>query len=625
MPALDWKSPFRALFFAFAGVIAASILAACSPSTTNADPALAALIQRIGHYEIGHSPEQADALGLSREAFGRPYGGLLNDRSMAVAERTRAMRLDFLRDLEEIDRASLTRNAQRTYDSTLALMRASVAVEAHGYGYTSLGWTSPYLITFADGAYTDLVKFMTLHTPVRSRADAEAWLTRLDHMDDSMRDERRRFEVDIGAGAVPPKAILQRTLDRVRRLTPTIPREHPLVVYFTESLAQIPDIPEDDISKFITRAAEQVGGPVKEEYVALAKLLESTMANAPDEPGVWKIKDGEGYYRDALKLYTSTDLSPQQLHDAGLKLIDQINAQIEPLLAEMGQVEGSVGGRLRTLSIDPAYLFPETPEGRAALMDALRERIKWAETAMGRMILLGPRSKVEVREAPQVSQQSAPGGYYKPVPLDGSRPATFNINLRSTLDFPSWTLPTLAFHEAVPGHHIQAGLARERPDQPLLNYLVSWPAFSEGWGVYAEDLADELGAYQTDRMAKLGYLQSLLFRAARLVVDTGIHSQKWSRADAIAYLENTTGMSRSDVEFEIDRYIIWPGQACAYMAGRETIRRLRASAQQQLKTRFDVKAFHQAILGPGPRPLPVLEADIADWVQSLRRPQPAKQ
>jgi uncharacterized protein (DUF885 family) len=396
-----------------------------------------------------------------------------------------------------------------------------------------------------------------------------------------------------------------------------------MVVYFAEALAQLPDIPEDEIAKLISRASDQVGGPVKEEYAALVKLLERTLARAPDEPGIWKLKDGDAYYRDALKLYTTTDLSPAQLHEAGLKLVDQISAQIEPILVGMGQVEGSMGGRLRTLAVDPAYLFPDTLEGRTALMGTVGERIKWAETAVGRMIIVGPKGKVEVREAPRISQSTAPGAYYKAAPLDGSRPATFNINLRSTLDFPVWTLPTLSFHEAVPGHHIQAGLARERPDQPVLNYLVSSPAFSEGWATYAEDLADELGAYQTDKTARLGYLQSLLFRAARLVVDTGIHAEKWTRADAVTYLESTTGMSRQDVEFEVDRYTIWPGQACAYMAGRETIRRLRANATQQLKGAFDVKVFHQQILGPGPRPLPVLEADINDWVASLK-PQPAK-
>lgn len=622
MLALDWKSPFRALFFTGAG-LAATILAACSPSQVSADPALAAFIQRLSQSEMARSPEEADALGLSVEAFGGRYQSRLDDRSMAVAERTRATRLDLLHELELINRGALSRDSQRAYDSALILLRNTAAVEAHGHGSTGLGWSSPYLITFADGAFADLVKFMTLHAPVRSRADAEEWLTRLEHMDEAMRDERRSFEVDIASGAIPPRAILQRTIDKARQLSPGIAREHPLVAYFTEQLSQIPDISEDDISKLVKRATDQVGGPLKDEYAALVKMLDGLLSKAPAEPGVWGLKDGEAYYRDALKLYTTTDMSPKQLHDAGVKLVDQINAQIEPILVEMGQVEGSVGGRLRTLSMDPAYLFPDTPEGRVELLNAVRERITWAETAMGRMIVVGPKGEVDVREAPRISNDTAPGAYYKAAPLDGSRPATYNINLRSTADFPRWALPTLSFHEAVPGHHIQAGLARERTNQPLVNYLVSQPAFSEGWALYAEDLADELGAYKDDKMGRLGYLQSVLLRAARLVADTGINAQKWTRAEAVAYLQTTTGLGPQEIESEVDRYAVWPGQACAYMTGRETIRRLRTGAQQQLKTAFDIRAFHQAILGPGPRPLPVLEADIADWIAS-QRPQPSK-
>lgn len=621
MAALDWKSPFRALFFA-GGSLSAAILAACSPSAVSSDPVLAAFMQRFSQSEMARSPEEADALGLSVEAFGRRYQPLLDDRSMAVAERTRATRLDLLYELERVDRGALTRDSQRTYDTALELLRDTTAIEAHGHGVNGLGWASPYLITFADGAFTDLVKFMTLHAPVRSRADAEDWLTRLDHMDEALRDERRRFEVDIASGVIPPRSIVQRTLDKARQLAPDIAREHPLVLYFIEQLAQIPDIPEDDIAKLVKRATDQVGGPLKSEYTELVKLLEGLLAKAPSEPGVWQLKDGEAYYRDALKLYTTTDMSPKQLHDAGLKLVDQINAQIEPILVETGQVEGSIGGRLRTLATDPAYLFPDTPEGRVTLLDSLRERVTWAETAMSRMINTGPQGDVEVREAPRISQDTAPGAYYKAVPLDGSRPATYNINLRSTLDFPTWTLPTLSFHEAAPGHHIQAGLARERTNQPLVNYLISQPAFSEGWALYAEDLADELGAYKDDKMGRLGYLQSMLFRAARLVADTGVNSQKWTRAETVAYLQTTTGLGPQEIESEVDRYAIWPGQACAYMTGRETIRRLRTGAQQQLRASFDIKAFHQAILAPGPRPLPVLEADIADWIAS-QRPQPS--
>lgn len=623
MAQLDWKSPFRPLFLMVSAGLSAAILASCSPSQVSADPTLAALVQKFSHAEADRLPEEADMLGLSQEAFGGAYNDRLDDRSMAHAERVRTMRLDFLRQFEEIDRAALSRDAQRTYDTLIINLRATVTVEGRGHGVTGLGWASPYLITFADGAYTDLVKFMTLHAPVRSRLDAEAWLKRLEHMDEALRDERRRFEVDMAAGAIPPRSVLQRTLDRARKLTPAIVAEHPLVVYFTEALAQIPDLPEDEMAKLIKRAKDQVGGPLKEEYRALVKLLETSMPNAPTEPGVWNLKDGESYYRDALKLYTTSDMSAKQLHDAGLKLVEQISSQIDPMLEEMGHTEGTVSARLRAMAVDPANLYPDTPEGRAALMDSVREWLKWSETAMSRMIVTGPKAKVDVREAPKISQETAPAAYYRSQSLNGSRPPTYNLNLRSTLDFPKWMLPTLTFHEAVPGHHIQAGLARERPDQPTVNYLISQPAFSEGWATYAEDLADEMGAYKTDKTARLGYLQSLLFRAARLVVDTGIHSQKWTRAEAIAYLENTTGLARAEVEFEIDRYTIWPGQACAYMTGRETIRRLRTNAQQQLKQRFDIRTFHQAILGPGPRPLPVLEQDIADWVAS-QQPQPAK-
>jgi uncharacterized protein (DUF885 family) len=563
-------------------------------------------------------------VGLSAEAFGRPYISLLDDRSIAAYERTSTMRLDFLAQLERIDRASLSRDNARTLDSALLIYRSAAAVDRHGHGYVNLGWASPYLINQSDGAYTDLVKFLTIIHTIRSRADADAWLARLAQMDDTLRDERRRFEVDIESGNAPPRAILQRTLDKVRSLTPSNPREHPLTLFFAESLTQIPDLPEGDIKKMLGQASDLVGGGIKDEYRALARDLEKALAKSSDDPGVWRLKGGEQYYRDALKLYTTTDLTPAQLHEAGEKLVADLSTKIDAILLELGQEEGTVGQRIHALSIDPAYLFPDTPEGRTAMVDAIGGQMKWAETRLARIVTVGPKSKVEVRQAPLLSQDTAPGAYYKAAALDGSRPATYNLNVRSTLDFPAWSLPTLTYHEAVPGHHIQAGLAREKPDQPVLNYLISNPAFSEGWAVYAEDLADELGAYETDKLAKLGYLQSLLFRAARLVTDTGIHSERWTREQAIAYLVDTTGMSRSAMENEVDRYSIWPGQACAYMVGRETIRRLRTSAQSELGQAFDLRGFNDAILAGGARPLPVLEADIADWVASRRPATPTE-
>jgi uncharacterized protein (DUF885 family) len=621
MPERDPNSLLRTLIAAATTVAVGLGLAGCSQPKPPADPQLAALIQRIGQAEIRRSPEEADMLGLSHDIFGGPYESLLDDRSMAANQRVRTTRLDVLAELEAIDRTALTRDSLRLLDSTAFVYQATAAMDRHGYGYATLGWAGPYVINPFDGAYTDLLKFLTTHHAIKSRDDANAWLVRLARMDDEMRAERRRFETDMAAGAAPSRAIMQRTLDKVRSLTPHNPRDHQLVQFFTESVAQIPAIPEDEIKKLVDRAVTLVGGDIAAEYRALAKTLETALPKARDEPGVWRLADGESYYADALKLYTTTDTSPADLHKAGEKLVADISKRIDALLLEFGQEEGTVGQRMRVLSIEPTNLFPDTPEGQAALISAIESHIQWIEPRLSRIIESGPRGKLEIRNAPQSARDTAPGGYYKAAALDGSRPATYNLNLRSTLDWPVWSLATLSFHEAAPGHHIQAGRAREKANQPVLNYLIASPAFSEGWGVYAEDLADELGAYEADKLGKLGYLQSLLFRAARLVVDTGIHSQRWSREQAIDYLTTTTGLPRDRMENEVDRYTVWPGQACSYMTGRETLRRLRDDARQELGAAFDIRTFHEQVLAPGPRPLPVVENDVYQWL-GAGRPQP---
>lgn len=611
------KFPAKALFL---GVIGTA-LAACSPPEVVSDPQLAALIEQMGSAEAHRRPEAADTMGLPDALFGGKYADRLDERSMAATERNRTNRLSQLAALEKIDRATLGDEALRQRDIAVWLLEAVTAIDAFGYGYADLGRASPYVISFADGAYTDLSKFMTLHAPVRSRTDANDWLKRLEGMSRAMRDERRRFETDIAAGAAPPAAVLRRTLAKAKQLAPANPREHPLVTYFIECLAQIPDIREEEITALVKKATDLIGGDIKVEYGRLIELLETTLETAAEEPGVWRLTNGEAYYRAALRLHTTTDISAKQLHAAGEKLVLDISGEIDPLLAELGLVEGGIGARLRSLAADPAYLLPDTPEGRVAVVALLNEKIDWALAQSARVLPAPPKAKVDVREAAPLTQDSASSAFYKSPALDGSRPAVFNVNLRSTLDFPTWSLPTLAFHEAVPGHHMQAGLARERVGQPVLSYFIGLPAFSEGWATYAEDLAAELGAYQDDKIGRLGYLQAMIQRAARLVADTGIHSETWTRPQAISYLQDTIGMTAAEAELEVDRMTIWPGLAASYMTGRETIRRMRAGAERELKAAFDLKAFHEAILVPGPRPLPVLEADIAEWV-AARRPAP---
>lgn len=613
-----WRSPFGAS----AAAIAALILTACTPETVSSDPAVASLLDRFGASEIQRLPEDADMIGLTPAAFGKPFADLLNDRSMAVTERSRTLWLDYLAEFERIDRATLSPEVGRHFDGVRAVLEASINVDTHGWGVTGLGWSSPYVITFADGAFTDLVKFLTLHVPIRTRAEADNWLKRLDKMDEAMRDERRRFEVDLDAGVIPPRSVVQRTLDKARQFTPTAnPREHVLVQHFTEAVAQIADISEEDIARLVTRAATLVGGDIKKEYEALDALLAANLAKAAEQPGVWQLPNGETYYAQLLRLHTTTTQSPAQLNETGRKLVEQLSAQLDPLLVEAGLVEGSVGARLRLLGQRPDLLFPDTPEGRIALMDAIAQKMKWGQGIVGRVATVAKPAEIVVRETPRIAQDTASKAYYRGAPLDGSRPAVYNITLRSTADFPIWTLPTLTFHEGVPGHHLQVEAARANAGRTVIDYLIATPAFNEGWAMYGEDLAFEMRAYESDPLGRIGYIQSILLRAARLVADTGIHAQKMTREEAIAYLESTTGIARATAELEVDRYAIRPGLASSYIIGRETIRRLRASAQKELGKDFDLKAFHEAVLTPGPRPLPVVEADIAAWV-SAKKPAP---
>lgn len=614
----DWIMRFRPL-------TAALLLLAsgCAAEQTNPDVAATALIARIGQEELAASPEFADVLGVTPEMFGGRYADSLDDRTIAFNQRLRADRLVRLAELEQANRTGLSPALVRQLDAAAWTFEAVSRVDRHGYGIVSLGGATPYLINPSDGAYVGLIKFLTLHHPVRSRADAEAWLNRLANMDDAIRDETRRLEVDVGLGATPSHTILQRTLDKVRLLSPTDARTHQLTLYLTESLSQIPDLPESEIRKLVDDAVGVLEADIAPAYAALAAVLQTALENAPDDPGVWRLPNGEAYYRDVLHLYTGADMTPKQIHDGGLKLVEELTGKLDEGLIAIGRADGTVAQRLQAMSVDPAYLYAPTPEGQAAMLAAVASQIDWANGKLAGIVTEAPRRPVELRQAPAIAADTAPLAYYRPAALDGSRPATYTLNLRSTLEMPTWSLPTITYHEAVPGHHVQAGGARERWSGPVLALLMSSPAFSEGWAVYAEDLADELGAYANDPVGRLGYLQSLLFRAARMVADTGLHSERWSRGQAIDYLVDTTGLPRAEMEREVDRYTIWPGQAASYMIGRETIRRLRQSADRELGSAFDLRAFHDAVLAGGARPLPRLEADIRDWVAARRRPVPA--
>jgi uncharacterized protein (DUF885 family) len=303
----------------------------------------------------------------------------------------------------------------------------------------------------------------------------------------------------------------------------------------------------------------------------------------------------------------------------GLELIAQLHGEMDTILRAEGLTRGSVAERVQEISRRPDQLYPNTEEGRAQILADLNQQTREIEALMPQAFNTLAQAQLEIRRVPPAIEAGAPGGYYQRAALDGSRPGAYFINLRNTAEWPRFTLPTLNYHEGVPGHHWQIAIQQESGSIPFIrSAMLGFSAFSEGWGLYAEQLADELGIYVNNRLGRLGYLQSMTFRASRLVVDTGIHHLRWSREQAIASMVEATGDQESSVTTEIERYCVWPGQATSYMVGRQAINRMRDASQATLGARFDLKGFHDTMLTNGAVPLTVLERIMADWTTSQR-------
>ena len=354
--------------------------------------------------------------------------------------------------------------------------------------------------------------------------------------------------------------------------------------------------------------------PALDRQIAAMRALR---AKARPDTGVWALPGGEAYYADCVKASTTTNYTPQQVHQLGLDQVADITAQLDGLLKARGLTQGSVGARLVALNRDPSQVYPANDAGREQMLADLNVHIAEVYKLLPRAFATLPKAKVVVRRVPTFIQDGAANGYYQSAALDGSRPAAFYINLKETGDWPRYNLPTLAHHETVPGHHLQIAIAQESGRIPILRRTgYGSSAFSEGWALYAEQVADEIGANDKDPLLKIGYLQSLLFRAARLVTDTGIHYKRWGRAEATRYLVQTIGNTSSRAQREVERYFTSPGQANSYKIGHTVWAKVRTEAKAKLGSRFDLKAYHDAVLLSGNMPLTVLERHVREWVAS---------
>jgi len=595
---------------AFLATTAGAALAAASPALAQGgeDARLHTLLDKIFDEQVDESPERATSLGLDKG----PRAALkarLDDYSAAG----RARRLEQTRArvaaLKAIDRNALSKASQVDLDTVLYGQDAALtAGDRYKFGSAG-GRFSPYVVSQQNGVYRSIPDFLDNQHRVQTAADADAYLSRLKAFAVAMDQDLDRMKADVAAGVVPPDFVCDLALAQMKALRDQAP-EKTIMATSIAGKAKAANLTGD-----YTGPAAQI--VAKEIFPALDRQIaemQAVRAKATADAGIWKLKDGAAYYADALKASTTTTLSAEEIHKMGLDQVADITARLDVILKGQGRTTGTVAERLTALNDDPAQLYPNTDEGRAALIADLNVQVAAIAARLPQAFATLPKAQVTVKRVPAFIQDGASNGYYQSAALDGSRPAAFFINLKNTHEWPKYNLPTLVYHEATPGHHLQIALSQESDRIPIIRRTGGgFSAFTEGWALYAEQLADEMGVYKDDPLGQAGYLQSLLFRACRLVVDTGIHHKRWSREQATDYMVSVTGYPRSRALREVERYCCSPGQATSYKVGHTVWDRLRTEAKTKLGSRFDLKAWHDAALLSGSMPLTVLERNLAEW------------
>jgi uncharacterized protein (DUF885 family) len=594
------------------GALAASgcMRYAAGPSSESARAR--ALYESIFEGMLRASPELATGLGL--DTGERSYlRGRLSDSSPAGKMGMYQALLDQLPRLAQIDRARLPSPQERAWYDTVAWLGDRIR-EAASIPYGGVGgynYPIPFVITQLTGSYQGVPDFLDSQHRIESREDAEAYLSRLEDFARNVHFEVEQARADAAKGVVPPAYVLDKALTQTRGLRAERGAEAGLVRSLVRRTRE-----RGIAGDWGTRAAAivdgRLAGALDRQIAALTDLRRGAGLN----PAAGSLPDGERFYQLCLRFHTSTSLSPAEAHRIGVAQVAELSAEADPLLRREGLTRGSVGQRLTELGRQERWLYPNDDAGRARLLADLVAQMEAIRTRMPDYFATIPRSPMEVKRVPPAIEVGAPRGYAQGPSLDGSRPGAYYINLLDTRIWPKWALPTLTYHESIPGHLWQGSIVLENEAVPLLHRNIGIPAYGEGWGLYAEQLADEIGMYADFPQGRIGMLQSFLYRAARIVVDTGMHAMGWSRDRAIAYFRENVGLDPIAAENEIDRYVVWPGQACSYKIGHNEFVRLRGEARSRLGARFDIKSFHDAVLLNGDMPLEVLAGVVDEWTRA---------
>jgi uncharacterized protein (DUF885 family) len=586
---------------------------------------LKAILDDLAVAMLKESPERATSLAVSEAQAGGHFNDRLSNASPAGMQRRAMVMANTLAELDRVDRSALNPADLVSYQVVRESLSNALAGARFGWGSYGFGAPTPYVVTQLSGSYVNVPTFLDTHHLIKTQRDVGDYLERLSAFAKLLDQETARINADAGKGVVPPDFVLDGALKQLRGFAAKTAAETVLVQSLKRRIGEAEGVDAPHANKAVANATKLVAEKVLAAYRRQIDAIAALKPKAVHEGGIWRLKDGDQFYATALRAWTTSPLSPDEIHKMGLDLVSSVGAQMDGILKANGLTKGTLAERITKISSDPKQLYPNTEAGRAQLLKDLNVQIEALQPLLAQYFGTLAKAKLEIRRVPAYREAGAPGGYYESGALDGSRPGYYYINLRDTKEWPKFSLPTLSYHEGEPGHHWQISIAQEAADLPLVRKaLVSNSGYTEGWALYAEALADEMGAYAGNPLGRLGYLQSAAFRAARLVVDTGLHAKRWSREQAIDYMVEATGDQKSSVTTEIERYCVWPGQACAYMVGRETIRRARAEAQAALGEKFNIKAFHDLILKNGPVPLAVLSASVKGWVSAQLAPPSGK-
>lgn len=553
--------------------------------------------------DLRENPTFATNLGLD---VGEMAGlrGQLGEASLEEAREDRERIRSRNAELERFDRAGLTPAGELNYD--IAAFRYSVSAQGTKFEYGSAGGRpAPYVVSQLGGAYYSTPDFLDTQHPLKTAQDAEYYLSRVEGFARNLDQEVERIRHDASLGVVPPDFVVDKALGNLEALRKTPPAETTVVRSIARRTGEA-GIAGD----WGTRAEKLVTGSVNPALDRQIAELRRIRPQATHDAGVWKLPDGEAYYDWGIRSNTTTTMTGEEIHRTGLEQVAELQGRLDGMLKAQGYTKGTVGDRLNAMNKESRFVYPNTDAGREEMLQSLNAMMADLAPRLPRVFGTIPKAAVEIRRVPVAIEAGAPGGYYQGASLDGSRPGAYYINLKDTAEWPKHSLPTLTYHEASPGHHFQISISREAGDLPLYRRVGGFSAYNEGWALYAERVADELGVYENDPFGRIGYLQSYLFRAVRLVVDSGLHHKRWSREQAIKYMVDNSAFPEGASIREIERYSVWPGQACAYKIGQTVIAGLRDEAERKQGRRFDIKAFHAAVLNEGSMPLEVLQRRV---------------